>query len=74
MTSQFSPRSSQTIGARVLSSQGEVAPVAAFSSKGKDNSPDTAGILLVDGSGKPCGGGRRAGSIGPWFESEAVDG
>lgn len=46
-------KSSQTIGARVLSSHGEDAPVTGFSSIGNDNNPDTPGMLFAEGSWMP---------------------
>lgn len=67
----FQPRSSQTIGASVLSSQGDEAPPAALSSDGNESAPDT---ILAECSKYPCGGGKNAASNGPALVFEMLDG
>lgn len=65
-------RSSQTIGARVLSSHGDEPPVG-VSSSGNERIPDVV-RLLPDGSTNPGGGGRKAESRGPRLEWDAEEG
>lgn len=66
----FQFKSSQIIGARVLSSHGEA---AGFSSNGNESIAAAVG-LLVDASTNPGGGGKNDGSMGPMLECDAVEG
>lgn len=66
----FQFKSSQIIGARVLSSQGEA---AGFSSSGNESIAAAVG-LLADGSTNPGGGGKNDESMGPRLECDAVEG